>query len=94
MVSEEGKPEISVDTKKKENIGNIKNNGVRYAPKCNPTAVLDHDFPVFGLKLSCVSVRDLQLVYFQIDPLVDSKSNPASKVIQHSQVYFHVSILK
>ncbi|MCF7942619.1 MAG: ISAzo13 family transposase [Spirochaetia bacterium] len=30
---EEGFPVISVDTKKKEHIGNFKNNGVEYAPK-------------------------------------------------------------
>ncbi len=46
---EEGLPVISVDTKKKENIGNFKNNGSEYAPKGNPTAVLDHDFPILGL---------------------------------------------
>jgi hypothetical protein len=38
---EERQPVISVDTKKKENIGNFKNNG-------NPTDVLDHDFPIAG----------------------------------------------
>ena len=42
-------PVISVDTKKKENIGNFKNNGVEYAPKGNPIPVLDHDFPILGL---------------------------------------------
>ncbi len=46
---EEGLPVISVDTKKKENIGDFKNNGGEYAPKGNPTAVLDHGFPILGL---------------------------------------------
>lgn len=39
-------PVISVDTKKKENIGNFKNNGSEYRPKKNPRQVLDHDFPL------------------------------------------------
>ena len=41
-----GEPVISVDTKKKENIGNFKNNGAEYRPKNNPRQVLDHDFPL------------------------------------------------
>lgn len=41
-----GIPVISVDTKKKENIGNFKNNGQEYRYKHNPRKVLDHDFPV------------------------------------------------
>lgn len=41
-----GEPVISVDTKKKENIGNFKNNGSEYRPKGNPRQVLDHDFPL------------------------------------------------
>jgi hypothetical protein len=42
----EGMPVISVDTKKKENIGNFKNNGNEYRKKKNPREVLDHDFPI------------------------------------------------
>lgn len=38
------KPVISVDTKKKELIGNYKNNGAEYRPKGNPVKVNDHDF--------------------------------------------------
>ena len=41
-----GVPVISVDTKKKENIGNFKNNGQEYCHKKNPRKVLDHDFPI------------------------------------------------
>ena len=41
-----GDPVISVDTKKKENIGNFKNNGSEYRPKGEPRHVLDHDFPI------------------------------------------------
>ena len=40
-----GDPVISVDTKKKENIGNYKNNGSEYRPTKQPRKVLDHDFP-------------------------------------------------
>jgi transposase len=41
-----GEPVISVDTKKKENIGNFKNSGQEYRAKKDPRKVLDHDFPV------------------------------------------------
>ena len=38
-------PVISVDTKKKENIGNYKNNGQEFAKKATPIKVNGHDFP-------------------------------------------------
>jgi len=41
-----GEPVISVDTKKKENIGNFKNPGQEYRQSKNPRKVLDHDFPI------------------------------------------------
>jgi hypothetical protein len=41
-----GEPVISVDTKKKEKIGNFKNNGSEYRPEKQPRKVLDHDFPL------------------------------------------------
>ena len=41
-----GEPVISVDTKKKELLGNFKNNGQEYRFKNNPRKVLDHDFPL------------------------------------------------
>lgn len=41
---EQGNPVISVDGKKKENIGNFKNNGKEYAPKGKPTEVNVYDF--------------------------------------------------
>lgn len=41
-----GDPVISVDTKKKENIGDFKNNGQEYRRKKDPRKVLDHDFPI------------------------------------------------
>lgn len=37
-------PVISVDTKKKENVGNFKNNGKTYRPKGQPVLVNTHDF--------------------------------------------------
>lgn len=40
-----GYPVISVDTKKKELIGNYKNTGTEYRPNKNPIKVKDHDFP-------------------------------------------------
>lgn len=43
---DEGNPVISVDTKKKENIGNFKNGGSEYRQRKNPRKVLDHDFPI------------------------------------------------
>lgn len=44
--TENDNPVISIDCKKKENIGNFKNNGAEYAPKKEPIKVLDHDFPL------------------------------------------------
>ena len=41
-----GDPVISIDCKKKENIGNFKNIGAEYRPIKNPRTVLDHDFPL------------------------------------------------
>lgn len=46
---EAGDPVISVDTKKKENIGNFKNNGAEYRRSKDPRKVWDHDFPVVEL---------------------------------------------
>ena len=42
----EGVPVISVDCKKKENLGNFKNNGAEYRKAKSPRKVLDHDFLV------------------------------------------------
>lgn len=39
-------PVISIDCKKKENIGNFKNGGAEYQPIKTPLKVLDHDFPL------------------------------------------------
>ncbi len=55
-----GEPVISVDCKKKENIGSFKNNGSEYAPKGSPAEVLDHDFPIPGKgKASPYGVYDI-----------------------------------
>lgn len=42
---DEGDPVISVDTKKKEVVGNYKNNGQTWLPKGKPIEVNVHDFP-------------------------------------------------
>jgi len=56
----QGQPVISVDTKKKELIGNFMNSGVEYSKKKNPTAVLDHDFPIKELgKVAPYGVYDI-----------------------------------
>ena len=56
----EGQPVISVDTKKKELVGNFKNNGAEYRLKKNPVKVLDHDFPLKELgKVAPYGVYDI-----------------------------------
>ena len=44
LFQSQSKPVISVDTKKKENIGNYKNNGKEYRSKHNPREVEAYDF--------------------------------------------------
>lgn len=53
-------PVISIDCKKKENIGNFKNNGAEYTKIKQPVKVLAHDFPLpeFG-KASPYGVYDI-----------------------------------
>lgn len=56
----QGQPCISVDTKKKENIGTFKNNGREYCPKGKPTRVNTHDFPDKNLgKVSPYGIYDI-----------------------------------
>ena len=43
-----GQPVVSVDTKKKELVGNFKNGGREYHLKGNPLKVLVHDFKIEG----------------------------------------------
>jgi hypothetical protein len=40
-----GEPALSVDTKKKEVLGNLKNSGETYRPRGDPEKVKTHDFP-------------------------------------------------
>jgi hypothetical protein len=42
----QGQPVLSVDTKKKELIGNFRNKGAEYRQKKDPAKVLDHDVPI------------------------------------------------
>jgi len=44
--NDKGCPVLSIDAKKKENVGNFKNNGATYEMKGCTTEVLDHDFPI------------------------------------------------
>jgi transposase len=55
-----GDPVISIDAKKKENIGNFKNNGKTYRKKKDPTKVFDHDFPIKELgKVTPYGIYDI-----------------------------------
>ena len=55
-----GNPVISIDAKKKENVGNFINNGTSYSKSKNPTKVLDHDFPIKELgKVTPYGVYDI-----------------------------------
>ena len=45
----DGVPVLSVDTKKKENIGSFRNDGTEYRPSGSPRPVSDHDFFVAEL---------------------------------------------
>lgn len=53
-------PVLSVDTKKKENVGLYQNKGQEYAPKGKPVKVNTHDFPDKALgKVSPYGVYDM-----------------------------------
>ena len=57
---EAGEPVISVDTKKKEKIGNFQNNGQEYRRSKDPRKVLDHDFLIKELgKISPYGIYNL-----------------------------------
>jgi hypothetical protein len=57
---ESGIPVISIDAKKKENIGNFINNGRTYRKSKDPVKVLDHDFPIKELgKVTPFGVYDI-----------------------------------
>ncbi len=56
----QGQPVISVDTKKKELVGEFKNNGQEWRPKGNPEKVGVHDFPSKELgKVAPYGIYDL-----------------------------------
>ena len=54
-----GQPVISIDTKKKELIGNFKNGGREWEPKKQPVTVDVHDFPTELGKVSPYGVFDV-----------------------------------
>ncbi len=54
-----GQPVISIDTKKKEMIGNFKNGGREWEPEKHPQAVEMHDFPTELGKVSPHGVFDV-----------------------------------
>ena len=55
-----GVPVISIDAKKKENIGNLINDGRTYRKKKDPVKVLDHDFPIKELgKVTPYGIYDI-----------------------------------
>jgi len=57
-----GEPVVSVDTKKKELIGDFKNPGREWRPKGQPEKVRIHDFPLKGLgKVTPHGIYDLKL---------------------------------
>ena len=59
--AKKGEPSISVDTKKKEVLGNLKNSGRSYRPSKQPVKVETHDFPKKELgKAIPYGVYDLQ----------------------------------
>jgi hypothetical protein len=61
LVERQGEPAVSVDTKKKEVLGNRKNAGRTYRPKGKPVEVDMHDFPDDKLgKAIPYGVYDLQ----------------------------------
>jgi hypothetical protein len=56
----EGRPVISVDTRKKEPIGNFKNTGVEYHQTKTPDRVMDHDFSIKELgKVTPYGIHDI-----------------------------------
>ena len=55
----DGNPVISVDTKKKEILGDYKNNGREYRPKREPRIVNDHDFIGEGGKAVPYGIYDV-----------------------------------
>lgn len=55
----DSQPVLSVDTKKKELVGQYKNGGRDWRPKAEPVAVEGHDFPGVGGKVAPYGIYDL-----------------------------------
>jgi hypothetical protein len=80
---ENNQPVISVDTKKKENIGNYCNDGKEYRPKGNPRKVKDHDFMDKQLgKVAPYGIYDIS----QNDGMV----NPMSQILKYQYLITHL----
>lgn len=61
---QKGQPVISVDTKKKELVGNFKNGGRELRPKGDPEKVLVHDFKIEELgKVNPYGIYDIEHNY-------------------------------
>lgn len=70
---QEGEPVISVDTKKKELVGDFANKGKEWRPKGKPIDVRVHDFELPGLgKVAPYGVYDLQLNQGWVNLGIDS----------------------
>jgi hypothetical protein len=54
-----GQPVVSVDAKKKELIGNYKNNGAEWTPSGQPLLVNVYDFPEEGRKITPYGIYDI-----------------------------------
>jgi hypothetical protein len=79
-----GQPVISVDTKKKELVGNYRNGGTDYRPKGDPTRVKVHDFEDKDLgKVSPYGVYD-----------VAANSGWVSVGVTHDTAEFAVSAIR
>lgn len=59
MFQKNSQPVISVDTKKKELVGDFKNAGREWRPKGEPEQVQVHDFPLDGGKVVPYGIYDL-----------------------------------
>lgn len=59
LFQDDSQPVISVDTKKKELVGDFKNAGKEWRPKGKPERVQVHDFPLEGGKVAPYGVYDL-----------------------------------
>ena len=75
-------PVISVDTKKKELIGNFKNGGTDYRPKRKPRRVNVHDFEDKKRALSDILTNEMQPTIFNQTRLLASRLQLAEDVVE------------